>query len=207
MSTEIPEHELPKWAKELAALFERRRPPSYVKVLSLPPLVPHHDLDKEYEFEVSGGLVSSLAKDYVMHSETALRAISECTPDSCAALGRALRPQDAQRQVAQPRALRTYFKYQGFHRGEPDGYMRKRYYKDFSDVGWRYTVHLEPGLQVGSYEGDQEQSIAMLSFSHGHRKEDAALRDVPTPRPPRRRTPPHARAFRPSRALCAHARA
>jgi hypothetical protein len=486
MSTEIPEHKLPKWAKELTALFEKDRPPSYVKVLSLPALVPHHDLDAEYDFEVTGGLVSSLAREYVEPSKTALRAISECTPGSCADLGRALldvwankghtmtykwilwaqiplggvgsivelerlveewvfgtsaqrdraceiirvlgrkgtpealtvvdryrqierspkvhgaatqafasaakrlgvtpqeledrivpdygldargrrtfdygprqfelvfrehlypalrdedgkihkspprsrktddaakvaevkrawsdlgehlkragrvhrtrmerymvagrrwraedwdaairhhpfmqhfarnllwgvytsddrlkhtfcvsndlsltdredeevtlRPNDRvgivhpielknterigwsnlfaederfepfeqlgralhalpareasdaalthfSEQIVQPRALRTYFKYQGFHRGEPDGYMRKRYYKDFSEEGWRYTVHLEPGLQVGSYEGDQEQSIARLSFSHGRPKRDVALREVPS---------------------------
>ena len=68
------------------------------------------------------------------------------------------------RTTFSPRSLRTYFKYHGYDRGYSDSYLRRYYTKVFEGYGVRLDVELDPGLQVGSYEGDVEQHIATLSF-------------------------------------------
>ncbi len=82
-------------------------------------------------------------------------------------------------RVAQPRALRTYFKYQGFHRGNNDDYLRTSYWKELRDGGWSYTVHLSPGLNVGSYEGDVEQVVSQLTFSNRPHGSAEPIHEVP----------------------------
>ena len=85
-----------------------------------------------------------------------------------------------------PRSLRTYFKYHGYDRGYSDSYLRRYYTKVFEGYGVRLDVELDPGLQVGSYEGDVEQHIASLSFRRVEQrgidwlsKEQLALESVP----------------------------
>ena len=90
MSIEIEPHELPEWARELGADIKKNRPPSYVKLLNLPPLVPLHSPYKEYDFEVLGGFLALLSRTFMNPHEPVPRVISECTPESCAGIGRAL---------------------------------------------------------------------------------------------------------------------
>ena len=85
-----------------------------------------------------------------------------------------------------PRSLRTYFKYHGYDRGYSDSYLRRYYTKVFEGHGVRLDLELDPGLQVGTYEGDVEQHIVSLSFRRVVQrgiqwvsKDQLSLEDVP----------------------------
>lgn len=79
----------------------------------------------------------------------------------------------------QPRTLRTYFKYEGFERGEMDASYWKTYIKRFTGTPWSFEVHLSPGLDVGSYDRDREQSIPEITFRSKFDRAPAQISEVP----------------------------